>query len=520
MKWQRLLLTVAALGASLAATFALTTTPVQAAKPAKTGKWTKLTNLAPDFGGSMLLLTDGTVMVQGYTPLSRWMKLTPDSTGSYINGTWSNLAPMGRQRLYTASHVLPNGNVWILGGEYSGTPAVANWTNTGETYNTLTNVWSPIAHHPESLFGDDPSMLLDGNRILAGSLTTRNSYIYNVATNTWSGAIPKFYDDASDEETWARLSGGKVLTYDLFKSIATGGAYAELFDPSSNSWSPISPSDGTASGSIPQLSSPAVGFELGPMLRLQDGRIFVIGATQHTALYEPSTNTWTAGPDIVGTRNGSPAFFGSDDAPGVVLPNGHVIFAADSGPTGLFDAPTQLFDFNPATNTIGPMDAPFPLQSDLDQIPAFITRMLMLPTGELLFSDSDQQLWVYTPAGDAPNRLQPRIEGISYDGGGVFTLSGQQLNGQSGGSSYGDDAESDENYPVVWLTAKDGTVRFGRTTNWTTTGVATGVAKESVQFTLPAGLTPGVYKVTVSGAGIMSVNSVARNIKAGEIAGN
>jgi hypothetical protein len=146
--------------------------------------------------------------------------------------------------------------------------------------------------------------------------------------------------------------------------------------------------------------------------------------------------------------------------------------------------------------------------------------MLALPTGELLFSDSHRQLWVYTPSGSAPNRLRPRIEGIAYDGDGVFTLSGQQLNGQSAGSSYGDDAETDENYPVVWLTAKDGTVAFGRTTTWTTTDVATGVLRQSVKFTLPAGLTPGVYRITVSGAGIKSVNSVAWNIDAQEIAGN
>jgi len=518
MTLQRSLLAVAALGATLGTAVTLATAPVQA-KRAATGTWTKLTNQAPDNTGTMMLLTDGTVMVQGYDPLNRWMKLTPDNTGSYVNGTWSNLASMSRQRLYTASHVLPTGNAWILGGEYSGTPLQANWTNTGETYDTLHNTWAPIAHHPDPQFGDDPSMLLDGGRILAGSIGTRNTFIYDIATNVWSGPIPKFYNDRSDEETWAKTGEGKVLTYDLFRSIATGGAYAELFDPRTSSWSPISPSDGTASGSIPQLSSPAVGFELGPILRLQDGRMFVIGATEHTAFYTASTNTWTPGPDIIGTRNGSPAFFGADDAPGAVLPNGHVIFAADSGPTGLFGPPTHLFDFDPDTSTIGPMDAPFPAQADLDSVPAFVTRMLVLPTGELLFSDSDTQLWVYTPAGTAPNKLRPRIEGVSYDGGGVFTLSGQQLNGQSAGSSYGDDAESDENYPVVWLTGQDGKVAFGRTTSWTTTDVATGVAKQSVKFTLPAGQTPGVYKITVSGAGIMSVNSIARNIKAAEIAG-
>src|SRR5271165_1253289 len=33
-------------------------------------------------------LTDGTVMVQGNN-YSDWWKLTPDITGSYVNGTWT-----------------------------------------------------------------------------------------------------------------------------------------------------------------------------------------------------------------------------------------------------------------------------------------------------------------------------------------------------------------------------------------------------------------------------------------------
>jgi hypothetical protein len=482
------------------------------------GGWTALTNQAPDFTGTMLLLTDGTVMVQGYDPGNNWMRLTPDATGSYVNGTWSNIAPMSIPRLYFASHVLPNGNVWLLGGEYTGNPFTPVWTNTGEIYDSVANSWSPIAPHPNSLFGDDPSMLLSNGKILAGSLLTRNSYLYDIATNTWSFAAAKVYNDRSDEEGWVKLPDGSVLTYDLFRSVATGGGYAERYIPSANAWVSISPSDGTASGFIPLLSNTHVGFELGPLVRLHDGRIFVIGATGHTALYSPQANTWTAGPDIVDTLNGSPALFGSDDAPAAVLPDGHVLFTADTGPTkNVFDAPTRVFDFDPDANTISPVASP---TSDLNLIPAFITRMLMLPTGQLLFSDSDTQLWVFTPNGAAPQNLRPRIEGMKYNGGGIFTLTGQQLNGQSAGSNYGDDVETDENYPIVNLMDKDGHVFYARTTNWSTTEVATRVFRETVNFTLPASLvTPGVYKVTVSGAGISSVTSVGLHVTADEIAG-
>jgi len=467
--------------------------------------WTPLSSLAPDYTGTMLLLTDGTVMVQGYSPANNWMQLTPDSSGSYINGTWSRLASMSIPRLYYASHVLPTGRVWILGGEYSGFGLSQNFTNTGEIYDAVTNTWAPIANHPESQFGDVPSMLLSEREILAGSLFTNRTYLYDIAMNSWSFAAAKVYNDRSDEEGWVKLPDGSVLTYDIFQSVITGGSYAERYDTATGEWSSISPSDGTARGIIPQLSGTALGFELGPLVRvrLRDGRVFLIGATGHTALYTASTNTWRAGPDIVGVLPSGPALFGADDAPAAVTPNGHVLFAADAGPSAqTFQPPTQIFDFDPGTNTISPVAPPIP--ADLSIVSAYVTRMLMLPTGEVLFSDSSSQLWVYTPDGSPKPKARPVINKIRYDGGGVFTLTGRRLNGQSAGSAYGDDVESDENYPIVRFTDTAGTVFYGRTTNWSNTGVGTGSAHETVNFTLHPAMTPGTYAIEVIGAGTSS----------------
>jgi hypothetical protein len=47
----------------------------------------------------MMLLSDGTVMAEGGNVDNTWYKLTPDSTGSYVNGTWSQLASMHVARL-------------------------------------------------------------------------------------------------------------------------------------------------------------------------------------------------------------------------------------------------------------------------------------------------------------------------------------------------------------------------------------------------------------------------------------
>ena len=69
--------------------------------------WTPLTNqptfLSPNCIGAAnpILLTDGTVMIQdGGCP--DWWRLTPDQNGSYVNGTWTQLAslPSGYSPLY------------------------------------------------------------------------------------------------------------------------------------------------------------------------------------------------------------------------------------------------------------------------------------------------------------------------------------------------------------------------------------------------------------------------------------
>jgi len=85
--------------------------------------WTPLTH-QPGFGATTaLLLTDGTVMVQdsAFTNPNHWWRLRPDSAGSYVNGTWSQLAslPFGYDPLYYASAVLADGRVVIVGGEYN-----------------------------------------------------------------------------------------------------------------------------------------------------------------------------------------------------------------------------------------------------------------------------------------------------------------------------------------------------------------------------------------------------------------
>jgi Kelch motif protein len=617
-------------------------------------RWQPLTNQAPSgLNGVQIMIqaTDGSILVQAYDGQT-WMKLTPDDRGSYINGTWTTLASEPIPRLYFASQIMPDGRLFVAGGEYSGPALLPNWSNTGEIYDPLANTWTPITPYPnqpdcpyifyvsgnttsgnaqitgiypyttglfigEGVFGsgipngativsvdspsqitisaaatqtatanfialssyfqltgclgDDPSTLLSSRKILVGDLANSSTYIYDPALNAWSPSGTKVYPDSSDEEGWARTSQGTIITYDLFQSITTNGAYAEKYNPKTGMWTGISPSDGTAKGTIPQLSSPSLGYELGPAVRLQDGRIFVIGANQYTAFYNPATNTWAAGPDTFGTLNGIPSPFGADDAPGAILPNGHVIYAADAGVSGFtssgnitvgtavitgipstailqvfwgvngtgipggsyivsvdspsqvtisspatattsgdtiswggtFSNPTELFDFDPRTNTISQVTSALP-DGNLPYQGCYPSRMLILPTGQLLFSDDTSQLWVYTSSGAPNQELRPLIKNINYEGGGTFRLGGFQLDGQSAGAAYGDDDQMDSNYPIIRMVNSSGNVFYARTSDWSKIAVGEGAGYETVDFTLNPAVTPGDYSLIVSGAGISS----------------
>ena len=451
------------------------------------GTWTQVTD-APSSIGTMMLLPNGRVMAQRAGTTSNWYQLAPNSTGSYVNGTWSPLASMGLERLYFGSNVLSSGKVFVVGGEYSGPAGTNNWTNTGEIYDPVGDSWTSIAPFPQSQFGDDPTTMLPDGRVLTGYLGGPQTYIYNPTNNTWSTAGTKLRGDRSDEESWVLLPDGSILSYDVFSSISTGIGHAQRYVPATNTW--------VDTGVVPvALSSSALGFELGPAFLLPDGRVFQVGANSNTALYNPSSDTWAAGPTIPNAQ-------GADDAPGAELPNGHVIFAAD---TPLFHGPTQLFDFDPTTNTISQFTSlPPQLALDLGG-PSFVSRMLVLPTGQIMLTmGNSTRTWIFSPT-DAPiASSRPTISSIVPNPDGTYTLTGTQLNGVSEGASYGDDAEMSSNYPIVRLTDTTGHVFYARTFNWSNTGVATGSTPVTTQFALPVGLPNGTYTLEVIANGISS----------------
>jgi len=450
------------------------------------GTWQPLATPPPTGISTMLLLTDGTVFCQENGG-KNWYRLKPDPFGNYVNGSWTLLAPMKNTRLYYASAVLKDGRVFVAGGEYSDG---GGDLNAAEIYDPVLNTWTSIPT-PQGWtnIGDAPCCVLPDGTLLLGSILTTQSAIYDPLTNTWTSTGTK--QDSSSEETWTLLPDETVLSVEC-----SNHPHAEKYVAPAQQWE----SAGTTPVELVQASS----IEIGPAILLTDGRVFAIGATGHTALYTPpplanQPGVWQAGPDFPLDQNGH--LMEAKDAPACLLPNGNVLcVAGPAGEGGAFPNPTNFFEFD--GSSLNPVPNP-PNNGG----PPFVGRMLLLPTGQVLFANGSTDIEVYTPSGGPQVAWRPQL--TSYPpfvrAKRTYTLHGRQLNGLSQAVSYGDDASMATNYPLVRIqSATSGKVWYCRTFDHSTMGVATGSTIQSTFFKVPLGVDLGPATLTVIANGIPS----------------
>src|SRR5690349_6201689 len=211
--------------------------------------WTPLKNPPPfKTPGTMLLESNGTVLVHDepdnnkLAATAAWYKLTPNSKGSYIDGTWSKIAsmPNGYAPLYFGSAILPDGRMIVEGGEYL--VRTPTWTNRGAIYNPVTNRWASVAPPPGwANIGDASSVVLsDGTYMLqqaCNTCTTNPEFtvddaLLNAKTMKWTVIPATGKSDPNDEEGWTLEPSGQVLTVETWIPGNT-----ELFNPGTRSWS-------------------------------------------------------------------------------------------------------------------------------------------------------------------------------------------------------------------------------------------------------------------------------------------
>jgi hypothetical protein len=477
---------------------------------AAAGTWIPLANKALVTIGTTLLLSDGTVMCSDSDPSqTTWCLLTPDKYGSYVNGTWTYIANAHYGRLYFQSDVLPDGRVYVAGGEDPSdtpqyTPALQK--RHPEIYDPVANTWTVI-DPPLSLLnpaygdqiGDSVSVVTSDGTVLAAAdlhnpdgTGNNKMLIYDPRTGVWSDNV-LVYPGNQGECSWAKLADGSILTIDA------NATTSERYIPSQNQWV----QDATVGdGGVP-CSIWAPNTEIGPAVTLPNGNALFVGSSpQGTeglyAVYTPSGNTSPGSWDVERLPDGQVAA----DVPGAMLFNGKALFCL-----GNEFPPYAFYEYDyTLDNPIGSAGA-FTLVSgppaDVQQ--GISVTMLDLPDGTVLLSGGTEQLYVYQPDGSPIAIGKPTITSVTENADASYHLTGTGLNGISEGASFGDDAQMATDYPLVRLTdASSSLVYYARTFNWSSTSIQTGNTPESTEFTVPTNLPASTYALVVVANGIPS----------------
>jgi hypothetical protein len=435
----------------------------------------------PDGAILTFQLTDGTVMAQGNSD-SDWWRLTPDNTGSYVNGTWTQLAslPTGYVPDAFASAVLADGRLVIVGGEYNNGNFVL--TNLGAIYDPATSKWTSLAPPNHwNYIGDSPALVLPNGKFVVGDKLTKQMAALDPKTLLWQELPSPGKSDFDAEEGWTLLPNGTILTADV-----KNAPNSEIYTPSTHSWA-------SAGSTIVDLHSPSpfgcIPYgpggklcyhppgEIGPAILRPDGTVFVTGSNTssgsgagHTAVYSPTAG-WSVGPDFPNGDNAGDSF-------AALLPNGNV----------LVEGGFASYEFDGTRFTA---------------VPSTPGSLMLLPTGEVLVGGSE----VYTSTGTYLPAWAPTIHTAptSVTRGSTYKITGTQFNGLSQAAAFGDEFQTATNYPLVRITnLSSGHVFYAKTHDHSTMGVATGSRIVFTSFDVPAGMETGASSLVVVANGIPS----------------
>jgi hypothetical protein len=481
------------LGSALLATLAF-------AGIASAQKWQPIKH-EPSFSvGAIALLTDGTVLLheeQSGNP-ALWYKLTPDSTGSYINGTIKQIATLpkinGTQYapFYFGSVVLPDGRYVIEGGEYN--QGQSDWTNMGAIYDPVKNKWTAVAAPAGwSTIGDAQSVILPttaGTYMQANCCSIQMS-LFNPKTLKWT-ATGQGKADWNDEEGWTLLPDGNVLTVDAYVNSGSGKNNSEIYNTAKGTWS--------TAGSTPAQLYGSSTHEVGPAVLMPNGTVWATGANDSgagaTAVYSTKTAKWSKGPSFP-TEEGLDNLDAAD-APAALEINGNAIIMTSPGFGG---SPAIFFEWNGTKMSVitGPPNA--------SNDSSYVGHFLVLPTGQLLFSDFSSDLEVFTSKGTYKKAWAPTITSVpaTITHGKSYVVKGTQFGGESLGGVYGDDFQDATNWALVRITNNaTKNVVYAKTTNPSSYSVQSGTKAESTTFAVPATIGTGASTLEVVTNGIPS----------------
>jgi len=252
----------------------------------------------------------------------------------------------------------------VAGGAIDNT----TWTNTTDLYNPATNTITAGPPMNEAREGATATLLPNGKVLIAGGRNTvflNSSDLYDPAANTFLAPDPAAMTVAREDAAAALLPNGKVLIAGGRDASGTALASTEIYDPSANSFS-AGPSMGTARTNARAILLP-------------NGKVLIAGGLGNgsvvlasTELYDPAANSFTI-PNSAAMKTGR--YF----AAATLLPNGMVLIAGGYGGVGTNPLiSTELYDA--ASNTFSASGGP-PMNAERG-----LAAAALLPNGKVIIA--------------------------------------------------------------------------------------------------------------------------------------
>jgi WD40 repeat protein len=312
-----------------------------------TGSWAATGNMvAARSGHTATLLPDGRVLVVGGWSdggLLSSAELYDPSTGSWAaagkmstphRGHTATLLPDGRVLVAGGATLLPDGRVSVAGGQTSSdgsASAVAELFDTSNgTWSTTGSMVDARQDHTATLLPDGRVLVAGGGHNLPGSPALTSAELYDPSTGSWTATGSMGTPHRGHTATL--LPDGRVLVAGGYPSSVSFTfpfppmASAELYDPSTGSWTATGDMDTPRTGHTATLLPDGRVLVTGGGYEIRSEQDVAGGSATTAEAYDPRTGSWT----VAGTTTW-------DANAALLLPDGRVLLTGSGDVAYLFD---------------------------------------------------------------------------------------------------------------------------------------------------------------------------------------
>ena len=274
---------------------------------------------------SSVKLADGRILRLGLSVDKTWTESVTD-TEIFDPGSdsWTPAQDPPTRRMGPDALLLDDGRVLVVGGfELDSQAGAAELRGVTEIYDPGTGEWQEAEALDQPLLNQAAILLSDGRVLVVGGALSdgtesARAEIYDPDADTWTPTQDMGIGRGRPKAVL--LSDGRVLvTGDRRYDLSSTARNVEIFDPETGMWTPAD-----------DLSRPSAGHSL---TLLPDGKVLVAGgvhpvqvgsgAYSTTEIFDPSTNSWSTGPELSGPRANHSA---------TLLPDGRVLLIGGIAP--------------------------------------------------------------------------------------------------------------------------------------------------------------------------------------------